>query len=85
MNDAYTTAFMLLLVGMITVFLILASVVIAGKLIIYIVNKYFPAEIQAQIKESITGTINSNKLSAIVSVVDIVTKGKGMITRIEKK
>lgn len=84
MNDAYSTAFMLLFVGMITVFVILASVVIIGKLIIYIIDKYFPEEVKTKIKDDIDSVINHKKLTAIVTAVDVVTKGTGRITKIEK-
>ena len=84
MNEAYSTALMLLLVGMITVFLILTSVVFIGKLIIYLVNKYFPEEVKDKIKESIATSIDAKKLTAIVSAVDVVTRGKGRIIKIEK-
>ncbi len=85
MNDAYFTAFTLLIVGMITVFIILASVVLGGKLIIFIVNKYFSDEVGEKIKKSVEQLISNEKLSAIVSTVDVITKGKGRITKIEKQ
>ena len=76
----------LLGVGMITVFVILASVVIIGNLIIRFVNKYIHEEVKSQMKDSGSPTvgINSKKMAAIVSVVNLVTEGTGRVTNIEK-
>lgn len=76
----------LLGVGMVTVFVILASVVIIGNVIIRFVNKFIHEEVTSQTKDSGNPTvgINSKKMAAIVSVVNLVTKGTGRVTKIEK-
>ena len=76
---------MLLAVGMITVFTILALIVIFGNILVSLVNRYFP---EAKV-ENLTGdtpgkTIESSKMAAIVAAVDIVTKGKAKVTSIKK-
>ncbi|MBW8332477.1 MAG: OadG family protein [Prolixibacteraceae bacterium] len=80
-------AFELLGVGMVTVFVILALVVIIGNLIIRFVNKFIGEEVKTQSKGSsnLTVEINSKKLAAIVSVVNLVTKGTGRVSKVEKQ
>ena len=80
-------AFQLLGVGMVTVFVILALVVIIGNLIIRFVNKFIGEEVKTQSKGSVNPTveINSKKLAAIVSVVNLVTKGTGRVSKVEKQ
>lgn len=72
----------LLFVGMITVFIILFLVVVTGNLLIIFVNKYIPEKPKMAIPQS---TLQGNKLSAIVAAVEIVTKGRGRITKIRKE
>lgn len=76
----------LLGVGMVTVFIILALVVIIGNLIIRFVNKYMGEDSKPLSKNSgTTGVeINSKKLAAIVSAVNVVTKGTGRVTDVKK-
>ena len=85
MNDM-GVALELLGVGMITVFTILALVVILGQLIIRFVNKFMPGvePVLAVQKESMTSEINPKKMAAIVSAVKIVTDGTGRVTKIER-
>lgn len=83
MSDEYALAFKLLGVGMITVFLILFLVVAFGNIIISVVNKYFP-EAEKVLSSQPDKGINRKKLAAITAAVNIVTKGKGKITKIEK-
>ncbi|HCY42990.1 MAG TPA: hypothetical protein DHV48_16885 [Prolixibacteraceae bacterium] len=80
-------AFELLGVGMITVFVILALVVILGNGIIMFVNKFIGEEpkVQAVDSSSPVVTINPQKLAAIVSAVSNVTKGAGRVTNVEKQ
>lgn len=74
----------LILTGMGTVFLILILVVILGNLIIRFTNAFAPAPQVKAGNSNSTSEIAPAKLAAIVSVVDIVTKGRGRITSIEK-
>jgi oxaloacetate decarboxylase (Na+ extruding) subunit gamma len=78
----------LLAVGMITVFTVLVLVVLSGNLLTYLVNKYIPEEPGIGISGTVTetvGALEKSKVSAIVAAVEWVTKGKGRVTKIEKK
>jgi oxaloacetate decarboxylase (Na+ extruding) subunit gamma len=85
MNDM-GIAFELLIVGMVTVFIMLALVVILGNLIIRFVNHFLPevTKVSKQITEAAISEINPKKMAAIVSAVNTVTKGTGRVTKIEK-
>jgi len=84
--DDMGIAFELLGVGMVTVFLILSLVVILGNLIIRFVNRFIPEiqKVSAQIGDAAKAEINPNKMTAIVSAVNKVTKGTGRVTRVKK-
>ncbi len=78
---------LLLAVGFPTVFFILYLVIILGKGLILVVNKYAPEETPstiAPVKTNTQAQISSGKLSAIVSVVQHITGGKGHVTKVEK-
>jgi Na+-transporting methylmalonyl-CoA/oxaloacetate decarboxylase gamma subunit len=79
----------LMVIGMITVSIVLTLVVLCGNLLINLVNKYIPEEEQRPLQtttiQTSSSSIESKKLSAIVAAVDWATKGKGKITKIEKK
>jgi len=85
MNDM-GVAFELLGVGMVTVFTILALVVVLGNLIIRFVNHFMPEMQKVSVKsnEAITREISSKKMAAIISAVNMVTNGTGRVTKIEK-
>lgn len=73
----------LLLTGMGTVFFILIMVVLLGNLIIRVTNMFYMPVVPD--KESVpVSEIAPSKLAAIVSAVDIVTKGKGKVTSVKK-
>lgn len=85
MNEGFSTAFMLLAVGMITVFTILALIVVFGNILISLVNKFFPeAPVKKAIKKAVSGVMDPKKMAAIVSAVDVVTDGKAKVTSITK-
>ena len=76
---------MLLAIGMITVFTILALIVIFGNILISLVNKFIPeTKISAAVKAATLGALDPRKMAAIVSAVDIVTEGKAKVTSIMK-
>ena len=80
-----STAFRLMAVGMVTVFIILLVIIILGKLLTMLVNKYAPAEEVTSPKHSKTpAPIPGNILAAITAAVNVVTQNKGKITKIEK-
>ncbi|MBV6643867.1 MAG: hypothetical protein KI790_00370 [Cyclobacteriaceae bacterium] len=79
MENAFSTALSLLGVGMITVFVVLALVVLVGNVLISFVNRFSP-----QVELPKTAEIDSARVAAITTAVEIFTKGKGRITKIEK-
>ena len=80
-----STAFMLMAVGMVTVFIILLAVILLGKLLTLLVNRYAPAEEVAPAKHHTTpAPIPGNILAAITAAVNVITQKKGHITNIEK-
>ncbi len=86
MNEDFSTAVLLMAVGMVTVFVILALIVVFGNWLILIVNKYFPQPVRSVISQADAPSheIDSKKLAAIVSAVDIVTKGRGKVESVKK-
>lgn len=80
-------AFGMLLVGMITVFTVLALVVVTGRTLIWVVNrstKELPSVKRKERKSTFQEEISTQKMAAIVAAVGIVTNGKGKVTSIEK-
>ncbi len=85
MNEGFNTAFTLMAVGMITVFTILALIVIFGNLLITLVNKFIPdAKTAAVVNKTSMEAIDPRKVAAIVSAVDLVTAGQARVTSITK-
>jgi oxaloacetate decarboxylase gamma subunit len=95
MNSEIQQALLVLFIGMITVFVVLSLVVLTGKLLILLINKYGPVPQKAKIQSrdfvpllndslSKSSNIEKKKLAALVSTVEIVTHGKGTILKIEK-
>jgi len=92
MNENLQEAFIILAVGMITVFAILSLVVFTGQILIKITNKYAPQGIKKadvpnnpilQVSTP-SNSISKKKLAAIIGTVDHLTHGKGRIEKIEK-
>jgi len=95
MNENISEAILILVIGMITVFIILGLVVLTGQILIRITNQFAP-----EVKESPKGIgviaptnnnalpnnskINKKKLAAIIGTVELITRGKGRIEKIEK-
>lgn len=80
------TAILLMVVGMATVFVILLIVIYLGKLLITLVNKYAPEEVVPVRQEAPKGPVPvpGNILAAITAAVNVVTQGKGKVTKVEK-
>ncbi|MDR1672690.1 MAG: oxaloacetate decarboxylase [Bacteroidales bacterium] len=81
MSESLQTGFLLFAVGFPTVFLMLYLIILLGKGLILLVNKYIP-EIQAEPRG--LKQISPSQVSAIVTSVHAVTKGKGKVVKIEK-
>ena len=87
MSEDMQLALQLLAIGMITVFLILFLVVQSARILIAVVNHYWPAEpAPATVSEPkpVAGGIDPKVISVISGVVSNITGGKGKIKRIEK-
>lgn len=83
MNESLSTALMLLAVGMLTVFFILALIVFFGDVLIRLVNRFFPEE--SPIAPAVRpATADPAALAAIVAAVEQITNGKGRVTGIRK-
>jgi len=89
MSPDIQSALSLLLIGMITVFIILGLVVLSGRILISMVNRFDP---QLELNR-FSGTpktifkpksINRKHLAALTATVDVVTAGQGKIIKIEK-
>lgn len=76
------------IVGMITVFTVLLLVVLTGRVLVNLVNRFY---VEPNINYAATEQPYSNeviapeKIVAITAAVQMVTKGKGKITKIVKK
>ena len=78
-------AFMLMVVGMATVFAILLIVINLGKLLIALVNKYAPEEVvPAKAGAKGPAPIPAHILAAIDAAVKVTTHGKGKVAKVEK-
>ncbi|MEM9820461.1 MAG: OadG family protein [Bacteroidota bacterium] len=91
MNQDLSTAFVVLAVGMATVFVILGLVVLTGNLLIKFVNRFYPVAVQQPQRPTIpplitkpAKTIQTSQMAAIVAAVDMVSGGKARIKKIEK-
>ncbi len=90
MDPTITKALLLLVVGMVTVFVILLLVVLSGKILIRIINRYFPLpEWESRpatkpIRPFAPDTeMDHKRIAAIIAAVELVTGGKGKITGIK--
>lgn len=75
------SVWMLLVVGLGTVFCALLLIIGMGNLLISVVNRFFPEE---EIKPQATAGVASNIRMAIESAVNTITAGKGKVESIEK-
>lgn len=79
----FNEALSLMLVGMITVFFILFSIVLLGNILIRLCNKYLPEEV-LEIKTKKSQSPSNNTHAAIKAAISLATKGKGTVTNITK-
>ncbi len=85
MSGDLTTAFNLMIVGMITVAIILLLVVLTASLLIKLVNRFGPVveEKKKNTSKNIK-KIDAKQLAVLAAVVEHVTNGKGVIKEITK-
>lgn len=76
----------LMIVGMTTVFLILLVVIYGGKLLIRVVNRIAPEEVQKarQTVATQSGNADPAAMAVLGEVVKQLTGGKGRITSVKK-
>ena len=84
MEDTLYFSGMLMAIGMTTVFIILALVVLGGKLTIIITNKLAPVAETLVVRSVSSANLESSKIAAITAAIETVTQGKGHIQEIKK-
>ena len=90
MGESISTAILVSLVGMVTVFVILGLVVLTGKILIRIVNNFFPIQeivppaTATPRNQSQKKTFEKSTLAAIITTIDTITHGKGKVDKIQK-
>jgi oxaloacetate decarboxylase gamma subunit len=80
-------AFLLMAVGMLTVFAVLLIVIYLGKLLIALVDKYAPEEAVAVQpgKQAGKASVPPHLVAVITAAVNVITHNKGKVTGIEPK
>ena len=81
MENELSQALTLLGIGMITVFVVLSLVVVVGNALIRIVNRLA----KVNIKIDSTPEVSNAQIAAITTAVELITKGEGRITKIERE
>lgn len=84
--------FLLMAVGMTTVFAILLIVIYLGKGLISLVNRYAPEEAEnsrkankpAPVVPTASAILPEQEIAAVAAAVSLLTHGQGRITKIEK-
>jgi Na+-transporting methylmalonyl-CoA/oxaloacetate decarboxylase gamma subunit len=85
MTESFDQAWVLLGVGMVTVFTVLLLVVLVGNILILLVNRFTPDTSSAKTGgDDSKGDISSSKMAAIVAGVKNVTGGRGSVVEIRK-
>lgn len=85
MSEEIEFGLTIMAVGMITVFSILGFVVLGGKIMIILINKFASDEANLPPPTKLaTQSIDKTKISVLASAVTAVTKGTGRITNIKK-
>ena len=89
MTSDLSTALVLLIVGMLSVFTVLAILVMCARLLIKITNQWVTEEetSKSTARKRTKDLKKSNEqevMVAILSTVELITNGKGRVTHIEK-
>lgn len=77
---------MLMIIGMLTVFVVLVLVINLGNLLIRAVNRFYPGKPLEKPNGSFEGPgsgVGLKKVAAIVTAVDVATKGKAKVIGIK--
>ena len=81
MSEEFQLALSLLFIGMITVFIILTLVVLGGRLVISLSNKFYVSPAPSS---ELTSKDDDIPVAILTAVVQHVTDGKGKIDKIKK-
>ena len=85
MSEELEFGLTIMAVGMITVFSILGFVVVGGKIMILLINKFASDEINLPPPTKLAvQPIDNTKISVLAAAVTAATKGTGRITNIKK-
>lgn len=87
MTEQVSSAILISIVGMLTVFGILALVVLTGNSLVRIVNRFAPLPAKVKQNSSIqtsSSLISQKKIAVITAAVSAVSQGKAKIEKIEK-
>lgn len=88
MNDNFNEAIQLMIVGMLTVFSILLIVILFGNILIKLVNKYAPEEVQTKKPVAAANNAVQQVDATVKAVIDAtiaqITGGKGRVSKITK-
>lgn len=89
MADEIQTAFSLLLIGMLTVFAVLAIIVGVGKVLILSLNRLagdtgVSGKRQPFVARKSSHDLHTKKVAAIAAAVELLTNGEGRIRNIER-
>ena len=88
MDEVLQLALTILLVGMTSVFVVLSLVVLTGRVIISVTNRWAPAPEKVKGKPTTSSPsskpVSNNALAAISAVVDFLTAGKGQVGSVKK-
>ena len=86
MTEALTTAIVIMLVGMLTVFFILACVVFTGRIVIWFSNTYVTPSVASTGNSAVSrsSSVPKQKVAVIAAAIQIVSRGKGRVANIQK-
>lgn len=88
MNDNFNEAIQLMIVGMLTVFSILLIVILFGNILIKLVNKYAPEEVQTKkpvaAANNAVQQVDATVKAVIEATIAQITGGKGHVSKITK-
>ena len=88
MNDNFNEAIQLMIVGMLTVFSILLIVILFGNILIKLVNKYAPEEVQTKkpvaAANNAVQQVDATVKAVIEATIAQITGGKGRVSKITK-
>ena len=83
METTYSPLF-LMVVGLTTVFAVLLLVILTGKLLILMINKFAPEEVKKTVQAAGNGQVDPTVRQAIEAAIRQLSGGKKEVANIEK-